>query len=42
MNRTDRSLVWLLLAYTAILAIMPLVVSPDAFHWTFSKEGPFE
>lgn len=42
MNRTDRSLVWLLLAYTAMLAIMPLVMSHDAFHWTFSEEGPFE
>lgn len=42
MNRTDRSLVWLLLAYAAMLAVMPLTMSNETFEWTFSEQGPFE
>lgn len=33
---------WVLIAYVVMLGIMPLAMSHEAFHWTFSEEGPFE
>ncbi len=42
MTTTDRRIVWLLIAYSLLLALLPLALNEQAFHWTFSEEGPFE
>ena len=42
MTTTDRRIVWLLIAYTLMLALLPLVLNEQAFQWTFSEVGPFE
>ncbi|MBL8467146.1 hypothetical protein [Methyloversatilis discipulorum] len=42
MTTTDRRIVWLLIAYSLLLALLPIALNEQAFHWTFSEEGPFE
>ena len=42
MTTTDRRIVWLLIAYTLMLALLPLVLNEQAFQWTFYEVGPFE
>ncbi|MDY0057891.1 MAG: hypothetical protein RBS46_16490, partial [Methyloversatilis sp.] len=42
MPRTDRNLLWLLIAYSLLLALLPIALNEQAFHWTFSEVGPFE
>lgn len=42
MSKTDRLLIALLIAYSAMLALLPQVLGEQAFIWTFSEQGPFE
>ena len=42
MTRFDRGLVALLVAYIAMLAILPFLLSAETFDAAFSETGPFE
>lgn len=42
MTRFDRALLALVVAYAAVLALLPFVLSPATFHAAFSETGPFE
>lgn len=42
MTTTDRRIVWLLIAYTLLLALLPIALNERVFQWTFSEVGPFE
>lgn len=42
MLSSDRRIVLAIVAFTVLLASLPLLLNEASFHWTFSEEGPFE